>query len=237
MPEPRSSVVICAVPRTGSWFLSHLLHSSRVVGYPGEWFWRDDRERNSREWRVERFEDYLARVFEAGTSANGVFAVKLMWGYLHDLLFELRRLAGEYEADDLAVLRRFFPEPRFVWIRRDDVVAQAVSWAKAAQTDQFAAHQPAHRESQFDFEQVDALYHLARVHDGCWRRWFAAHRIAPHPVVYEELVAEPERVAQKVLAFLDLRAEAPLEAPVELTRQADGVNVEWARLYRERGGL
>jgi LPS sulfotransferase NodH len=237
VPQPTSSVVICALPRTGSWLLAHLLHSSRLVGYPGEWFWRDDRERNSREWRVTRFEDYLARVLEVGTSPNGVFAVKLMWGYVHELQFELRRLARDYEADDLDVLRRFFPEPRFVWLVREDVVAQAVSWAKAAQTDRWAAQQQATREPEFDFEQIDALYHLARVHDGCWRRWFATHGIEPYPVVYEELAAEPDAVARRVLGFLGLESEAPLEAPAELTRQADAVNEEWIARYRELAGL
>jgi LPS sulfotransferase NodH len=234
---PASSVVICALPRTGSWLLAHLLHSSGVVGYPSEWFWRDDMERNRAHWGVTRFEDYLARVLDAGTSESGLFAVKLMWGYVHELLFELRRLGREYDADDLAVLRRIFPEPRFVWIRREDVVAQAVSWAKAVQTDQWAASQPVKREPEFDFEQVDALYHLARVHDGCWRRWFAAHGIEPYPVVYEELASEPESVTQDVLAFLGLGSQGALEAPAELTRQADDVNREWARLYRERAGL
>ena len=230
-------MIICALPRTGSWLLAHLLHSSGVVGYPGEWFWREDRERLSREWRVRRFGDYLGRVLEAGTSDNGVFAAKVMWGYLHELVFELRRLARAYEDDDLAVLRRFFPEPRFVWLRREDVVAQAVSWAKAVQTDQWAAQQPAQREPEFDFEQVDALYHLARVHDGCWRRWFSAQGIEPHPVVYEELAAEPERVAQGVLDFLGLEAAAPLVAPADLTRQADEVNLAWSARYRELAGL
>jgi trehalose 2-sulfotransferase len=230
-------VVICALPRTGSWLLAHLLHSSGAVGYPGEWFWRDDRERLSQEWRVRRFEDYLARALETGTSETGVFAVKLMYGYLDELLFELRRLAREYDADDLEVMRRFFPEPRFVWLRRKDVVAQAVSWAKAVQTDQWAAHQPARRAPEFDFEQVDALYNLARVHDGCWRRWFATHGIEPYPVVYEELALDPEHAAGRALDFFGLEPAAPLAAPAELTRQADAVNEEWARLYRERAGL
>jgi len=105
------------------------------------------------------------------------------------------------------------------------------------QTDQWAAQQPVKREPEFDFEEVDGLYHVARVHDGYWRRWFAMHGIEPYPVVYEELAVEPERVARDVLAFLGLEARAPLEIPAELTRQADEVNDEWARLYRERAGL
>ena len=207
------------------------------MGWPGEWFWRDERQRNSQDWDVVTFEDYLGRVLEAGTSDNGVFAVKLMWGYLHDLLFELRRLAGEYDADDLAVLGRHFPEPHFIWIRRDDVVAQAVSWAKAVQTDRWAAHQPAAREPRFEFEQVDALYNLARVHDGCWLRWFEEQGIEPYPVVYEHLAAGPQSVARDVLDFLGLEAQAPLEIPADQARQADEINAEWAERYRELAGL
>jgi LPS sulfotransferase NodH len=217
--------------------LGALLHSSSVVGWPGEWFWREDRERNSREWRTTRFEDYLARVLEAGTSPNGVFAMKLMWGYLNELLFELRRLGGEYEAADLAVFRRFFPEPRFVWIRRDDAVAEAVSWAKAVQTGQWTARQAPLTEPRFDFEQIDALYHLVRVHDGCWRRWFAAHAVEPYRVMYEELATAPEQVTQDVLGFLGLEPRKPPENPVAFARQADAVNEEWMKLYRQRAGL
>jgi LPS sulfotransferase NodH len=84
---------------------------------------------------------------------------------------------------------------------------------------------------------VDALYNLARVHDGCWRRWFATHGIEPYPVVYEELALDPERAAGRALDFLGLEPAAPLAAPAELTRQADAVDEEWARLYRERAGL
>jgi len=172
---PRRSVFICALPRTGSSLIAHLLWRSGAVGYPGEWFWREDAERNRAAWGTRTFPEYLERVLDEGTSSGGVFAAKVMWGYVHELLFELRRLAREYDADDLALLRRFLPEPRFVWLRRRDVVAQAVSWAKAVQTGQWAAGQPAGRAPEFDFEQIDALYHLARVHDGAWQRWFATH--------------------------------------------------------------
>ena len=160
-----------------------------------------------------------------------------MWGYLHEPLFELRRLAHEYDADDFDVLRRVFPEPRFLWVRREDVVAQAVSWAKAAQTEQWRAHIPAQGEPEFDFEQIDALYHLARVHDGCWRRWFAAQRIEPYGVIYEELAAEPERAAAEVLSWLGIEPRTPLSVPPELTRQADEINDEWAARYRELARL
>src|SRR5438270_7649897 len=108
MPAPRSSVLICALPRSGSSLFGALLHSSGAVGWPAEWFWRDDMERNREAWGISGWPEYLSRVLELGTAANGVFAAKLMWGYVHELLFELRRLEREYDADDVEVLGAFF---------------------------------------------------------------------------------------------------------------------------------
>lgn len=110
--------------------LAHSLQSTGVVGNPDECFLPE---------RVESpFEDYLGRVFEAGTTPNGVFAAKLMWNYFDDFLFRLRRSRREYEAPDLQVMRSVFPDPSFVWIRREDTVAQGISWARAAQTGKYA---------------------------------------------------------------------------------------------------
>jgi trehalose 2-sulfotransferase len=237
--RPESSVVVCALPRSGSSLLAQLLFSSGSVGWPGEWFWLEDVERNWVAWEVSGWRDYLDRVLDEGTAANGVFGVKLMWGYLHEVLFELRRLSAEYDADDLTVLSAFFPQPRFVWMRRDDVVAQAVSWAKAVQTGQWTSSQPKTGEPRFDFGQIDALYNVARVHDGHWRRWFAAHSIEPIGVIYEDLCVHTVGVVRDVLSSLGIepQPDAIIDVPAELTRQSDSVNADWCARYRELAGL
>jgi trehalose 2-sulfotransferase len=236
MVAPHSSVFVCGVPRSGTWLLAHLLHSSGVVGYPGEFFWREDAGRNREAWGVSTFHDYLDRVFEVGTAANGVFAAKLMWGYFDEFMFELRGLTGEYEQSDLSVIRSVFPHPRFVWIRRDDVVAQAVSWSKALKTGQFAAHQERTGEAIFDFEQIDGLARAVRLHNGAWRRWFVGHGIEPFEATYEELCADRLGTTLSALAFLGLEplAEAKIAPPRELERQASEVNAEWIARYRQR---
>ena len=236
MRQPAASVVICALPRTGSSLVAYLL-GRNGYGRPAEWFWREDVARNEQAWGVTRFEDYLARVLEEGTSERGIFGVKVMWGYLHEVQFALRRLSGAYEDDDVTVLRSFFGEPSFVWVRRRDAVAQAVSWARAAQTGQWGADQPATAEPAFDFRQIDGLYRLARIHDGAWARWFGAHSLEPFEIEYEELARDAARVMREALAHLGHEGRAELEPPGFMRRQADQLNAEWAARYRALASL
>jgi len=151
MPErPDQSIFVCGVQRSGTWFLAHLLHSTGVVGLPNEWFHPGDVTKFMEGWGVSSYRDYLARVLTAGTSGSGVFASKLMWNYFEEFQFEIRRLTGDYESSDIELIESVFPRPRFVWIRREDVVAQAVSWSKASQTGQYGSGQAQAREPVYE---------------------------------------------------------------------------------------
>jgi LPS sulfotransferase NodH len=86
-------------------------------------------------------------------------------------------------------------------------------------------------EPAFDFEQIDGLYHVARIHDAAWSRWFASQSLEPFEIVYEELVLEPDRVARHALTHLGHEGEAALQPPQSMQRQADAVNEEWIARY------
>ena len=231
---PSTSVFVCGVARGGTSLLAQLLESTGVVGRPREWFWRDDVERNMRAWGVTSWDEYLDRVLERATTPNGVLGSKLMWGYLDELLFRLRIRTREYEADDLAVLEAVFPRPRFVWTRREDEVAQAVSWAKAIQSGRWTASQEATGELEFSFEEIDWLHHEVRIHNGSWRRWFESQGVEPFRLTYEELCADREGTILRVLDWLGLEPHpgARIEPPPELRKQADAVDADWAARYR-----
>ncbi len=174
--------------------------------------------------------EYLERVCEEGT-AGGVFGAKVMRGYLGEVLDRLRVFAGDAALGDLEALAAFAPRPRFVWIRRRDAVAEAVSWSRAIQGGRWwsGATEP-EGELVFDFEQIDHLVREIAEHDAGWEAWFAANGVEPHEVVYEELAADPAAVAGRVLVFLGVDAAASPTAPQE--RQADALNAEWAARYR-----
>jgi trehalose 2-sulfotransferase len=231
-PVPlRTSYFVCGTPRSGTWLLCGLLASTGVAGRPHEWFWRETEDANRRAWGCSRFVDYLADVRDAGTTPNGVFGAKLMWAYLVDFLARLRQLGDA--PSDRSLIARQFQAPRFVWVRRDDVVAQAVSWAKAIQTGRW--HHWDRRDSAtapaYDRDQIDALVREVAAHDVGWRAWFAANEIEPLAIRFEDLVSDSVGVTRAVLNFLGVAArDVPINAlTVEVS---DGVNEQWIARYR-----
>jgi trehalose 2-sulfotransferase len=95
---PSTSYFVCGTPRAGTSLLTGLLKSTDIAGRPEEYFWRDDVPFWSQRWKTSTFAEYLAAAIRAGTTPNGVFGAKLMWGYMDDFLGRLRGVAGAAEA-------------------------------------------------------------------------------------------------------------------------------------------
>ena len=210
---PRQSYFICATPRCGSWFLSGLLAGTGLAGRPHEWFWRDTRASLERAWAVRDADEYVELVLAAGTT-NGVFGAKVMWGALPDLAP--------------------FPEPRCVWLRRRDRVAQAISFAKAVQTGHWHHWDPPPQaEPRYRFDEIDALRREVEELDQAWGHWFEREGVEPLELAYEELVANPRAAVVRVLELLSL--DVPPDVTVRpLTRvQRSATAEEWARRYRD----
>ena len=61
-----------------------------------------------------------------------------MWNYFHTMLKSLQELPEYKEMDAPQLMAALFPNVHYIWMVRRDKVRQAVSWAKAAQTDIYA---------------------------------------------------------------------------------------------------
>ena len=85
-------------------------------------------------WSRTAYDRYLEWAMGQGTTPNGVFGAKLMWGYLGDFVGLLRNVP-EYRDLPLAdLLPAVFPDLTFVRVVRANKVRQAVSLWKAVQT-------------------------------------------------------------------------------------------------------
>src|SRR5204863_308866 len=72
-----------------------------------------------------------------------------------------------------------FPDPHFVWLRRDDEIAQAVSFWRAVATGHWHAWDPPPREAEFDRDAITHLLEEIRAHNAAWRAWFRENAVAP----------------------------------------------------------
>ena len=117
---PSRSLVIASTPRSGTTMLSSGLWKTQLAGAPMEYVNPEDRAGFTARWGPLSDADYVARLHAHRTSPNGVFSAKLHFDQLD------RTFRG---ADTL--LRQAFPEPRYVFLRREDKLRQAVSFYRA----------------------------------------------------------------------------------------------------------
>ena len=188
---------------------------------------------------VDDYREHLRRVLEWGTSDNGVFGAKIMWGHRADFLPLARSLPELHDLPERELLDALFPGLTYVWVRRGDTVRQAVSLWKAIQTQSWRADQAAGRtrEPVYHFE---ALHHLRRMlerNDTAWGRWFEERGLRPLELSYERIASDPATAVTTVLRLLGVDHDPPAggdpEAPMK--RQSDALSDDWvARYFRDR---
>ncbi len=170
---------------------------------------------------------FLQVLGQEPVTANGVRGSKMMWNYFADALARLRawpRLHLASDASDLDVLAAAFPGMRYIWLRREDKLQQAISWWRASATGQYSlarGEEPA-PPPPFDRQAISRLARYAQQCESGWREWFAAHSIAPCEVVYEQMTSGLARVVGDLAAVLEVALPPGLgQIRPRLRRQAD----------------
>lgn len=220
-----------------------LLDSTGVAGHPESYFRQPDEHGWAARWGITSpsdgacsYADYVQAAITAGSTSNGVFAARIRWGTLDEVIAKLAPVYPDFAESDIGLLNRAFGRTRFVYLRRGDVVAQAVSLLRAEQTNVWfeteQVRQAPAQEPCFDFDEIDERVQLIEEHNRAWRQWFASAGIQPYRVRYEKLDAAPVRVICGVLDFLKLQLPADREIVVRHRRLADALNAQWIDQYR-----
>ena len=236
MMRPHTSYIVCGTPRCGSSLLCEALKNTGIAGRPEEYFWQGDEPFWSKRWGVSTYADYLDKALEEGTTPNGVFGAKVMWGYFDDFVSRLRQIPGYGGLAVPNLMQTVFPNLHYIWVTRRDKVRQAVSFWKAVQTNIWAWSTdeppvPA-KEPTFDFEAIDYLVQEIVTHEAAWQQYFSECGVTPFTVIYEDLVLAYEEAALQVLQYLNIPIPENLVfAERRLKKQADTLSEEWVQRY------
>ena len=249
-----SAYLVCATPRSGSTLLCEALKATGVAGRPEEYFEAvvatgrpprpeeyldglDDAEAlgllggsaapepppYSSLNGIATYGEHVERVRRWGTTPNGVFGAKLMWDHVG-------RLTGD--RPPLDALEDLFGGPRYVWVRRGDVVRQAVSLWRAMQTqswrDDSVDGVPGGPAPRYSFAALRHLVARLADHDARWRELLAAVPVLE--ITYEELTADLPGAIRRTLDHVGVEADRPLSLPT-MRRQADELTEAWVADY------
>jgi LPS sulfotransferase NodH len=255
MVRVERSYIICTTMRSGSTMLASGLRDTGVCGRPAEHFAPPVHLPQSRLFDMDPAEyrrllieqrranpvaEVLANILSDGTTPNGVFGTKIHFQRPYSDFHNAVELLQEYFGDRLAPLHelfaRAFPSLKYIWLRRRDRVAQAVSLFKAVRTSEFVRVEGSTdvvgsvTEHDFDFAKVSRFADWLQSGEDGWQAYFRRHKLAPCVVEYETLVASYEPTMRTVLDFLGVSAPAPIAA-TRHRRQADEISARWVERY------
>jgi LPS sulfotransferase NodH len=218
--DPSIKYAICSTPRSGSHFLGQMLYGTGRMGCPLEYFHRGNVVRWQERATTAGAADLVPFLFGIRTSANGCFGLKAHFPHL-------RTLARHIPLDE------FVTGYAHVHIVRRDLLAQAISFARAQQTNDWISRSATGgRRPVYDASLIrHCLIELAR-QNASWEHLFHGFGLTPLVVTYESLVVDPPRVTRDVAAFVgvDLPSDAAIPGP-RTSRQGDGESESWRERF------
>lgn len=222
----RKHYVISYVPRSGSWLLCDLLRASGVMGVPAEYFNMHfgapqlAGNFGVTETDVVPFQEYVTALKKYRTTPNGVFGFKI----------EPKDLDPVVKSRALQI---HFPDSKFIYISRKDLVAQGVSYDMAKQTRQWHAS-PTSQSAEFDDARVRKSIDFIAGLVAAWEAFFVKNNIEPYRVEYETLLAEPHRVCSEICRFLGVETDHVFSIERSgLEKQGNAVNEDWIRRIKD----
>jgi len=244
MTQKPHSYIVCSTPRTGSTFLCSLLKATNLAGKPESYFRSQDVEARVEAWKIRQtdgsfsFSDFLNCVLRRGRTDNDVFAARIMWGTMEELTNNLRSIG--MTGGDREVLSSAFGPTKFVYLKRQDLVAQAISRLRAEQTNVWHIRGKVDQDAArlrvwYDQKAIQYFVEEAKDHNQNWNEWFQRFEIDPLRLIYEDLDDNGKAEASKVLEFIGVRHPSfPKE--VSNVRLADEISKEWADRFRVESG-
>ena len=240
---PLRSYVICTTPRTGSYLLCEALKSTGIAGNPNEYLSGAYQQYWASRWGTHEYPAYLRRVRRLATTPNGVCGVKVHSVQLEHFLRQVARKPMVPIGERREILERWFPGPRYVWLRRENRLRQAISYARAVQTkvwwdtDQPPApyDRPRLEALTFDRGLIDRSVRQLEQGDDAWRQYFELHGLEPLVVSYEQMIGDLHVTLRRLMVHIGLDLPNSFRVPPSRFRpQSDATTEDWLDRYQGR---
>jgi LPS sulfotransferase NodH/predicted SAM-dependent methyltransferase/carbonic anhydrase/acetyltransferase-like protein (isoleucine patch superfamily) len=181
------------------------------------------------------FTGFLDALIE-NKSVNDIFSVKIAWDHKNAFLDAIKKIDSSIDS-----LEDFFPGARWLFLRRHDKVAQAISLWKAQKTGVWVAKNssmPVKEKPEYKFfEILDSLMHIL-VEDLFWERYFYERKIDPLTLYYEDYEQNVKNAVLMIARYLGVSEQLRLSEPNDIAsvdaivKQRDSYSEEIYRRFK-----
>ncbi len=213
-------LIIASTGRSGSHMLGHSLYETKQFGFPLEYA----NPLNLVQWKKRFSENDLMGVIKkiqnCRTSTNGVFSIKIHYSHVKEF--------GGFEN-----IINFFPNAYFVHVARGNVLHQAISMARAAQTGVWISGQkPKNIHPKYNYKLIDRFMREIILDNASWKYALEANGCEYIEVDFKDIKNDMENSIRKIAEFsgIELDCECLPKSPVTIS-QSDSLNYEWEKMF------
>lgn len=219
MSKPLATIFICAEERSGSEWLCDLMTNTGVLGRPKVYFDVDGMMLLHGQRIPDDLPGQIEYAHAQGITRNGVFSVKLLSWHFQDL----------WKHD----WHKNFYNPHFVRLRRNDLLRQTISLARARQSQIWYHDHEQVAPIKYDYEFLKQLMQEIVLTRSRWDMFFAAMGVTPLTIYYESLMNGSRG---RILEIADMVGQAhkiPLVVPLKTKRkmQRDMTTGRWRQMF------
>ena len=216
--DDMKGAIILTAPRSGSSWLGSLTNGTKMLGVSREWFAQFGPLGKT---QAANGEELIRMVIEQSSTSNGFFCVKLFPWHVH-------RFSDLYKYDLINYFIRNH-DVLFVKLTRHDRLRQAISLARALQTDQWNVHDKSKRDPEYSFETICQCYFVIERSDRFWESYAHLRSLQLVSFEYEKLVPYPIPYLDVIAKHADVEyGEIP---PSNSSVQRDGMTEEWIERF------
>lgn len=208
-------IFISTLGRSGCHLLMSLINSTNKVGFMKEYFV------GMRDHARELADEEILAIFEGleQTAVGGRWGTKLD---VRDIYFLEKYIS-------LKGISR--TDIGWIWLRRRDKIAQAISMYKATERQIWHIHkhtdkdvvERAKTDIEIPLQKLKNRMLNLYIHDSLWERYFIRNRIEPYIVFYEDFAEEPSwlPLIESIFDFLGIPYTDDLEVSTKFLKVSD----------------
>lgn len=238
IPDAPHRYAILYISRSGSTWLADLLSRQGALGKPREYLNLDMIARFAAEMNANSLADYFAMLRRKRSTANGVFGIKIGWA-------QLALLAEE------APIEEFLAGYSWIYLRRRNAVAQAVSLYKARSSGAYQRRRSDSANVRLQLDEADGqvAYDVDGLRDRLREivtgehvaeRMMAAAGISPVRMTYEDMMTTEKSALISMTYRLLFAADVPQlrTSSSNIERSGNAQNLEFeSRLRKDEAQL